>query len=116
MWQTIDLSDRFSPWIDRKTVKYRLSAWLGGWESQNDHAQLSVTFLNRTKHRISPPSEIASVFARDRDFITSMVFRQVNGTVPVHTRYATILVELTHDRNMVWNDASVDNISFELFL
>ena len=115
MWQTIDLSTGLSPWIDRNIVKYRLSAWLGGWLGQNDHAKLLVTFSNRTKHPISPPSQIDPVLARDRNFTTSMIYRQINGTVPIYTRFATILVELTHD-SMVWNDACVDNISLELFL
>ena len=115
MWQTIDLSQGFSQWIDQKVVKFRLSAWLGGWSEQNDHGQLSVTFLNQTKHQMGQPVKIEPVTAEDRNYTTSMIFRQVDGIVPVGTRLAIILVKLNHISE-IWNDASVDNISFKLFL
>lgn len=115
MWQNIDLSQELSKWIDRGIVKFQLSAWLGGWAEQDDNAQVTVTFFDRRKHPLGYSAKIGPIYASDRNGITSLIFRNINGNVPIGTRSALILVNFSHS-SQAWNDASIDNLSFELFV
>jgi hypothetical protein len=47
MWQTLDLANKVNPLlIDNQTVRYNLSAWLGGYGTQDDNAAVSLIFID----------------------------------------------------------------------
>ncbi|CAF3833806.1 unnamed protein product [Rotaria sordida] len=112
MSQSIDLSPYMTA-IDSGNVSFHLSAWLGGWTNQNDSAEVSVDFLNYAYQSVGHRTTLGPVLAADRDFTTSLIFRQTSGTILINTRYMTVIITLT------WyaggdNDGYIDNISVEL--
>ena len=115
MWQTINLTNTIDPLlIDNHTVKFNLSAWLGGWSSQNDNAQVSVVFFDQTNYILSNATTIGPVLAAARGSQSSLLFRQANGLVPVGTRSLTVNVTLTCIISPS-NDGNVDNIGIYLY-
>lgn len=115
MWQTVNLTNTIDPLlIDNYTVHFNLSAWLGGWSSQNDNAQVSVSFADQTNHVIGTQTTIGPVLAAARGSQSSLLFRQANGLVPVGTRSLTVLVTITCI-TPTSNDGDVDNIGIYLY-
>ena len=76
MWQNIDLNNYVDPFlIDSQTVRFNLSAWIGGWGNQNDAAIVSLDFYDHFNQRIA-----------NRAGQTSLLFRQTSGLIPGGTR------------------------------
>ena len=115
MWQKINLDVAFRQQIDNGNVKFRLSAWLGGWAEQNDHVQTMLTFYNKTEHQIGHSRFIGPVYSVHRNMTTSLLFRETNGFVPDTSRFCIINVTFTRVEQKS-NDGAIDLISFELFL
>ena len=115
MWQTVNLTNALDPLlIDNQTIKFNLSAWLGGWQNQDDNARATIIFFDQTNQMVGNSTTIGPVLAVDRNNITSLIFRQTNGFVPTGTRSFSVIVTLT--RVVVTdNDAVVDNIAVTLF-
>ena len=99
--------------IDRSNVSFTLSAWLGGYDYQGDNMKVSIYFLDYRFYPIGSPTTIGPVLAQDRNSVTSLLFRQATGMVPVNTRYMTILVRAIYVEGGT-NDGYGDNISVEL--
>jgi hypothetical protein len=98
--------------IDGGGARYDLSGWLGGWSSQNDRAQVGITFQNATGSAIGT-AQIGPVTNTDRGNTTQFLFREAQGSVPVGTR--TILVVLTITLTGGSNaDGYADNLSLTL--
>ena len=115
MWQTIDLNNYVDPFlIDSRTVRYNLSAWIGGWSTQDDAAVVSLIFNNHFNQILDNRTSIGPVRAIDRGGQTSLLFRQTNGLVPVGTRNLTVFVRLYRVGGLA-NNGNVDNISINLY-
>ena len=115
MWQTIDLNNYVdSGLIDTYTVKFNLSAWLGGFSLQNDNAIVSLTFINQFNQNIGSGVTIGPVLAIDRGSLTSLLFRQTQGLVPVGTRFITVTVTIT-SLTPPTSNVDVDNIAVVLY-
>ncbi|CAF5029557.1 unnamed protein product [Rotaria sp. Silwood1] len=115
MWQTIDLTNYADPsLIDTGTVEFNLSAWLGGFINQNDRAGVSVTFLNQANQTTGSVTNIGPVTDTDRGSVTSFLFRQATGFVPVGARSATVLVYIIRAAGNV-NDGYVDNVNIFMY-
>jgi len=115
MWQTIDLNNYVdSGLIDTHTVKFNLSAWIGGYLVQDDNARVSLTFINEFNQTIGSEVTIGPVFAIDRGYQTSLLFRQTQGFVPVGTRFITVTVTITRLSGPSSN-GDVDNIAVVLY-
>ena len=99
--------------IDRSNVSFTLSAWLGGYEYQGDNMRVSIYFFEYRFYPLGSATTIGPVLAQDRNNVTSFLFRQATGMVPVNTRYMTILVRATYALGLMC-DAYADNISVEL--
>ncbi|CAF1113838.1 unnamed protein product [Rotaria sordida] len=114
MWQTIYLNNTVAAvLIDSLTVNFRLSAWIGGWEDQNDNAKISLTFLNQFSQQVGYVTNIGPVSASDRNYISMMLYREAGGVVPIGARVAKVLVTFTRTAQKS-NDGSVDNIALVL--
>ena len=110
--QRISVS-RFAPAIDSGRAEFRLSGWLGGWETQNDQTTLTVTFTDARGSRLGT-SSIGPVTNTDRQNVASLLERSDSGKVPAGTRW--IDVELRMVRAVgTWNDGFADNLSLTIY-
>ena len=116
MMQTVNLTNAIDPLlIDNQTIKFNLSAWLGGWQNQDDNAQVNIIFYDQANQMVGNSTTIGPVLAADRNNITSLVFRQANGFVPIGAR--SFITTVTMTRVVVSDDDAVaDNIAVALFL
>lgn len=115
MWQTINLSNYVDSFlIDSQVVNYNLSAWLGGYGSQDDNVMISLIFADQYNQTIGSGVSIGPVLAIDRGNQTGLVFRQTNGLVPMGTRFMTVLVTITCLAGP-FNNGDVDNIVVVLY-
>lgn len=93
---------------------FDLSGWLGGYASQNDNAQLSVSFLDSANQIISS-STIGPVLASDRNNQTAMIYKDAAGWVPTNAASAQVDLLMTATGGAS-NDGYADNLSFSLTL
>ncbi|CAF1249048.1 unnamed protein product [Adineta steineri] len=115
MWQTINLINEVSPLlIDNQSVKFNLSAWIGGYINQDDTAVVSVTFNDANNTMTGNITSIGPVYAVDRSSITSFIFQQANDFVPIGARAMTVFVTLTRSQG-AGNQGSVDDIAVILY-
>lgn len=115
MWQTINLTNFADlPLIDAQVVKFNLSAWLGGYDIQDDNAAVSMAFRNQTNHVIVNGITIGPVLAVDRASQTVLLYRQTIGYVPAGARWVTVIVTMTRLAGTVCNN-NADNIALNLY-
>lgn len=96
--------------IDKQIVWLNFSAWLGGFTSQDDSAEVSLIFLNQNNQTVGTTTTLGPVFALDRGKITSMIFKQAYVFVPVSARSFNVLVKPTVAHGSL-SKATLDNIS-----
>jgi hypothetical protein len=115
MWQTINLTSTISPLlIDNNTVWFNLSAWIGGFENQDDNARVTLTFTNQANVIVGSTTTIGPILAADRGNVTSLLFRQANGLIPISARSFTVSVLMTFVIGGN-TDADIDNIAVVLY-
>lgn len=107
--QTIDLS-ALSASINGGQSKYALSAWLGGYQSQDDNARLSATFYGAGGAVLSSAS-LGPVLAGGRGNATGLALRDTQGYIPVGTLSVGISLDMTRTAGS-YNDGYADNLSF----
>lgn len=109
--QTIDLSSSAKD-IDTGKTQFDLSGWLGGDGSSDDSATLVATFkdIHSTPLKVV---KVGPVKASDRFNITSLVFKNAKGTIPVGTRSATINLHMQRVNGLLC-DGYADNLSFKI--
>ena len=107
--QTIDLSSLAAA-INTGASRYDLSAWLGGYESQNDNARLTATFYGAGGAALSSAS-VGPVSNSDRGNQTGLLLRDTQGYIPVGTLNVGITLDLTRNAGS-YNDGYADNLSF----
>jgi hypothetical protein len=89
-------------------VGYTLSAYVGGYSSQDDRSQVTVTFSDRDEVALHSAT-VGPLFAEDREDVTGLWERSVSGSVPSSAASAT--VTLTAIRSSGYNDGYADNLS-----
>ncbi|CAF4156324.1 unnamed protein product [Adineta steineri] len=115
MWQYVNMTDSINPvLIDNQTVYFNFSAWLGGYGSQTDYAQVSLTFINQANQQVGSTTTLGPVTNTQRSNITSLLFRQATGLVPVGARSLLVTVTITRLSGTA-NDGDVDNIALYLY-
>ena len=107
MTQRIDVSNLASS-IDGGNIDFVLSAWLGGFSSQNDIATVIAHFMNSSNVEIGT-AQLPAVTAANRGNVTGLLLREQLGDVPAFTR--SINIESTATRSTGENDGYTDNIS-----
>ncbi len=112
MTQRIDVGNLAGA-IDTGDLDFILSAWLGGFSSQNDTATVIAHFLDGSNAQIGT-AQLAAVTAAQRGNVTKLLFRDQLGDLPISTRYVDI--ELSATRSAGENDGYADNISFIIAL
>ena len=110
MWQVVNLIDSISPsLIDSQSITFNFSAWVGGFDLQDDAAQVSLAFLDQNNTTLASITTLGPVLSSHRSDITSLMFQQAIGLVPVGARSFLVMVNMTRTYG-VTNDGSVDNI------
>ncbi len=109
--QVVDLSS-FAAAVDTGSVGFGVEAWLGGFASQDDNAQLTVNFRNASNSTLST-AILGTVLATDRGSITSFLLRSTGGSVPVGARNAQVILQMTRSEGSS-NDGYADNLSLTL--
>ncbi|UJR11313.1 hypothetical protein I4U23_015494 [Adineta vaga] len=116
MCQKGNLSRSFnSGLINSGIVKFNFSAWLGGIVNQDDSAEIRLSFSDISDQIVGNSFTLGPILNADRANLTTMVFRQTNGTVPIGTRYFTVLVTMIRYSRMN-NNTVVDNISLFIYM
>lgn len=109
--QVLDLSTNAAD-IAGGAVQYQVSAWLGGWTSQQDNALLYVSFVNASNIEVGN-SILGPVTPADRNNTTGLFYRETTGLVPMDTR--SVIFSLSMERvNGGDIDGYADNLSFAL--
>jgi hypothetical protein len=115
MWQTVNFGSQINPHlIDSQLVKFNLSAWIGGIDSEDDSVVIYLTFIDSNNQIQGNTSSIGPVSATDRANDTSLIFQQTDGVVPVGARFLTVLVTITRFEGLQ-NNGNVDNIAVILY-
>lgn len=109
--QTIDLSSGAQA-IDSGGVTYDLTGWLGGYGSQGDNAQVTITFLKAAGTALGA-GRIGPVTAANRNNTTGLFKRTATGSVPAHARVARIVITATRLEG-TYNDGYSDDVSLLL--
>ncbi len=98
--------------INTGKVTLDLSGWLGGFVSDPDVAQLSVTYLDGASNNMGSTT-IGPVSPADRNNVTGLFLRTMTASVPANT--ATLRVTLTMTRTSgAFNDGYADSLSVVL--
>jgi hypothetical protein len=114
--QDIDVSENASD-IDGGKVVSDIRAWLGGFMSDPDAAQLIVTFFRKDGDDftvISSAPTLGPVSVGDRKSTTQFLLRLETVPVPVGTRLIEVVLLLKHDTangGGAYDDAYADSLS-----
>lgn len=115
MWQIVDLSTVCNVLLfDNQTIRFNLSAWIGGWSSDNDNARVSLTFTNQSNVIVGNITSLGPILAADRNSTSSLLFRKTIGLVPTAARFLRVQVTTTRVSGSS-NDGAIDNISIVLY-
>jgi len=115
--QTADVSQGASL-VDAGGVTFQMSGWLGGFQTQLDHAVLTAIFRSGGGTSLGS-AQIGPVTADDRDdenpdtVDTKLLPRSINGTVPVGTRSIQLRLDMTQFETG-YNDGYADSLSLVL--
>ena len=116
MWQTIDLNGRINfIAVDAQSIRYNLSAWIGGHKNQEDSAIVTATFFNSDNQiAVGSSTSIGPVSSNDRGSVSKLLYQEANGIVPAGTRSILIFVTFNRRGGDV-NNGYVDNIALYLY-
>lgn len=109
--QQVDLA-ALSPRIARGRIRFTLSAWLGGFEIQDDHAEVRLDFLS-PEGIVIGGHVLGPVTAEDRDFETKLLERSLTGYVPQRAVAARVTLRSVK-RSGEASDGYADNLSLML--
>ena len=98
--------------IDTGQVSFEFSGYFGGFSTQADNAELSLTFVDALGAQLRTQS-IGGVTPADRGNVTGMLMRGIGDVVPVGARSATVALTLTRLAGS-YDDGFADNLSLVL--
>ncbi|MDE0706449.1 MAG: hypothetical protein OSB22_01485, partial [Candidatus Poseidoniales archaeon] len=110
MYQEIDLTGIEAD-IDWGNLTYSLTAYLGGYSSQNDRMEVLVEFFDSSGNLLLSGG-IGPVNAADRNDTTGIYLHSEIGQVPVNSSW--VRVTLNSYLETGYNDAYADNVSLIL--
>jgi hypothetical protein len=111
LFQTIDASNQASQ-IDAGHIKFNLSAFLGGFSSQNDQASVFIN-LSNASHSFINQFSVGPVTNTDRGNVTGLLSRSLTGTLPAGTRFIQVQIHMDPVSGG-YNDGYADNLSLVL--
>ncbi|KRV48310.1 phosphoesterase [Wenjunlia vitaminophila] len=99
--------------VDAGRVRFTVSAWLGGYATQEDGARLSVEFRDATGTPVAL-AVLGPVTAGERLARTGLFERSATAALPPGARTARVLLVLTRAGSGQSNDGYADAISLTL--
>ncbi|WP_217167758.1 phosphoesterase [Streptomyces sp. AC512_CC834] len=99
--------------VDAGRVRYRLTAWLGGYAGQEDGARLSAEFRDRAGTPVAL-SVLGPVTAAERGARTGLLERTASAAVPPGARTVRVLLVFTRSGGGTSNDGYADGMSMHL--
>jgi hypothetical protein len=97
--------------IDEGGLQFQFSAWLGGYDWQNDRMQVSATFRDAAEDTLGSVVTLGPVTNEERNDVSSLLFRETSGTLPSGTR--SVVIEMRAIRaEGTYNDGYADNLNF----
>lgn len=109
--QIIDLTQD-APTIDVGAMTFRLTAWLGGYANQDDHATLTYEFLSSASTTISSGTMLGP-YASNRQNLTALHYVVNEAPVPPQSRMTRLTLTFVRAAGD-FNDGYADNIEFVL--
>jgi hypothetical protein len=109
--QTVSISD-LTTQINAGQVDFTLSGELGGYQNQDDHIVLSVTWLDASGDTLAT-DDAPIVYAETRGDTSEFLPESVSGAVPVGAVSATVEMDSTRAQGSD-NDGYADNVSLIL--
>ena len=109
--QSIDVSTGAAA-IDAGGSTFDLSAFLGGFDTQDDNAVLSISFLSGASATLGSAS-IGPTTQPDRGGISGLLFQETSGFVPIGTRSIELTLTMTRFQGS-YDDGYADNLSLVL--
>ena len=106
--QTIDVS-ALSPAFAQGVCTFSLSAYLGGFGSQEDHTTLLASFRDKAGRTLKVVT-LGPVTAQARQNVTGLLPVSKMGRVPVGTRSVVLVLKMVRFEGSD-NDGSADNLS-----
>jgi Ca2+-binding RTX toxin-like protein len=103
----------FASAIDAGSVTLNLSYDLGGYSTQDDHMNITVSFKNSAFVTLDSLN-VAGPVAADRGNVSQLLHESNSDLVPVGTRYIEITLTSTRVGAGTYNDGYADNISVTL--
>jgi len=110
-FQQVDIS-ALSALVSAGQAKYQLDGWLGGWTTQQDNAQLYVSFLDSADNVLGT-AQLGPMGPAARANTTGLFYVETQGTLPTQT--TQVQFSLSMERvNGGDNDGYADNLSFKV--
>ncbi len=109
--QVVDVSGAAAE-IDAGKVAATLSALLGGYSSQTDHATVTATFLDGAGASVGAVA-LPTVTSTDRNLTTTLIARTASAALPAGTRQIAVRIDAIRDDGS-YNDGYIDNVSLVL--
>jgi len=109
--QTISLAAGAAD-IDKGSVTYVFSAWLGGYSSQDDNAKVTLILKGADGASIAQ-TQLGPVLATERKGVAGFFARKTSDAVPKGARSATITLTMTRAEG-TYNDGEADDVSLIL--
>jgi hypothetical protein len=109
--QTIDVTSGAVA-IDKGSVKYKLSGYLGGFAGQADQIVVTAEFLDASGQKLGVAT-IGPVTPAQRKSVTGLFPRAAAGAVPANTHSIHVVITATRFEG-AYNDGYSDNISLVL--
>jgi hypothetical protein len=100
--------------IDTGHINFKLSAYLGGFDTQSDNARVEVRFIDGQGQAKSTET-IGPVFNDDRNNVTGLVLREMRKAVPPGSRRALVTL-ICRRLDFFSNDGYADAIALSLEL
>ena len=98
--------------INAGKAAFTLSAYLGGYDGQNDNAILSLSFLGAGGAALGS-AQIGPVSSADRGGTSGLLFRSMNGFVPIGAQSVNVNLQMTRTDG-AYNDGYADDLSLVL--
>jgi hypothetical protein len=111
--QVIDVSGAGAE-IDAGRVSVRLSALLGGFDTQQDNATVTAELEDEHADTTLGTLQVGPVTAADRSNATTLVPRSTAVVVPAGTRRIRVTITATRVGPGSYNDGYADNVAVEL--
>ena len=108
--QNLDVSS-LAGQIDAGQIDFVMSAYLGGWQDQEDLAIFTAAFLDGGNNQIGNAFSLVSPNVAARGAVTELVFESQSGTIPTGTRSINFGLSMIREAGTS-NDGYADNLSF----